>query len=83
MSSVQQAADSSYPIAGIRPYQRPAGAPTINNVAKDKAWYKQSLTGLSQPYPYSFRFLESQGNWHTPFNRPGMTGPYDIRNWHQ
>jgi hypothetical protein len=47
------------------------------------AWYAQALTGISQPFPYSLRFLEDQGNWYTPFNRPGMPGRYDIRGWHQ
>jgi hypothetical protein len=38
---------------------------------------------VSQPYPASLRFLEDQGNWYTPFNRPGMLPPYDIRGWHR
>lgn len=69
-------------VAGVEPSQRPAGAPEITQVAKDAAWYQQALTGVSQPYPASLRFLEDQGNWFDPFMHPGMTGPYDIRNWH-
>ncbi len=76
------AASGEYAVAGVEPHQRPANAPTITKVHKDKAWYDQALTGVEPPYPTSFRFLEDQGNWHTPFNRPGMTGPYDIRGWH-
>ena len=72
-----------YPVAGTEPHQRPTNAPTITEVQKNKQWYDQALTGLEPPYPASFRFLEDQGNWYSPFNRPGMTGPYDIRGWHQ
>lgn len=77
------AANQSYPVAGVNPDARPAGAPVITAVTKQKGWYQQALTGVNTPYPSSLHFLENQGNWYTPFNRPGMTGPYDIRNWHQ
>ena len=73
---------SGYPIAGVDPSQRPAGAPQILNVDRTGAWYQSALHGVTRPYPNSLRFLEDQGNWHTPFNRPGMTGRYDIRGWH-
>ncbi len=69
-------------IAGTKPYQRPQAAPVLNAAPKDGAWYNRALTGISKPYPYSLRFLEEQGNWYTPFNRPGMAPPYDIRHWH-
>ena len=72
----------SYPIAGVDPAQRPAGAPVITEFPKDAAWYQQALTGIAEPYPGSLRFLEDQGAWYTPFNRPGMPPPYDIRGWH-
>lgn len=74
---------SSYPIAGVAPYQRPAGAPVIHEFNKTPEWYARALTGVSQPYPGSLHFLESQGAWYTPFNHPGMTGRYDIRGWHK
>jgi len=70
-------------IAGLKPDQRPEGTPTISQVYKGDAWYKKALTGITPPFPSSLRFLEDQGNWHTPFNQPGMTGRYDIRGWHQ
>ena len=72
----------SYPIAGVDPAQRPAGAPEITEFPKDAAWYQQALTGISEPYPGSLSFLEDEGAWYTPFNRPGMPPPYDIRGWH-
>jgi hypothetical protein len=70
-------------IAGLKPDQRPEDAPLITEASKDHAWYAKALTGISQPFPNSLRFLDDQGNWYTPFNRPGMTGRYDIRGWHQ
>lgn len=72
-----------YPVAGLTPSQRPAAAPVITGMAKDAAWYQQALTGVTAPYPASLSFLEDQGAWFTPFVRPGMTGPYDIRHWHE
>jgi hypothetical protein len=75
-------APSEYPVAGTQPSQRPAGAPVIREVQKTAGWYEQALTGITKPYPTSLRFLESQGNWYTPFNHPGMYGRYDIRGWH-
>ncbi|MCU0836328.1 MAG: hypothetical protein MUC77_18150 [Chromatiaceae bacterium] len=69
-------------IAGTAPSQRPAGAPVILEVQRDAEWYRRALTGISAPYPASLRFLEDQGNWYTPFTRPGMLPPYDIRGWH-
>ena len=69
-------------IAGLTPDVRPAGAPRIETHAKDGDWYQRALTGVSRPYPNSLRFLEDQGAWSSPFIVPGMTGPYDIRNWH-
>jgi hypothetical protein len=69
-------------VGGRIPDQRPAGAPTVATVAKDEYWYTQATYGLPGPHPANFRFLEDQGSWFTPFTRPGMTGPYDLRNWH-
>lgn len=71
------------PIAGVNPSQRPAGAPVIGEVHHDGQWYQQALTGIDEPYPSTLKFLEDQGNWHTPFNRPGMPGRYDMRGWYR
>lgn len=76
------AAGYQYPIAGLAPAQRPIGAPIITQFNKDAAWYSQALHGVDRPYPPSLRFLEDQGAWHTPFNRPGMPPPYDLRGWY-
>lgn len=79
---VWAASDNGYPVGGTQPSQRPAGAPVIRTVDKPAGWYTRALTGISRPYPASLRFLEDQGNWYTPFDRPGMIGRYDIRGWH-
>lgn len=77
-------AASDYPVAGTTPWQRPDGAPAIEWVQqRDRAWYQKGLTGINLPYPHSLYFMDNQGNWYTPFTRPGMTGPYDLRGWHQ
>jgi hypothetical protein len=71
------------PIAGVEPFQRPQDAPVIEWVKHDQGWYQHALTGIQPPYPISLYFLDNQGYWYTPFNRPGMTGRYDLRGWHQ
>jgi hypothetical protein len=73
---------ADFPVAGTQPHARPVGAPTITEVRRDKAWHARALTGISQPVPPSLRWLDDQGNWYTPFTRPGMPPPYDIRGWH-
>ncbi len=70
-------------VGGAAPSRRPSDAPSIKDLAKDADWYARALTGLAKPYPRSFKFLEDQGAWYTPFNKRGMTGPYDIRSWHE
>lgn len=74
---------AAYPIAGVNPDQRPAGAPVIEWVRHDQVWYEHALTGVSRPYPKSLYFLDNQGSWYTPFIHPGMPGYYDIRGWHR
>jgi len=69
-------------IAGLQPDRRPP-APTVAEVTRNEIWYARALTGIEQPYPWSLQFIHQQGNWHTPFTKPGMTGMYDIRGWHQ
>jgi len=76
-------ASSDVFIAGVRPFERPAGAPVVKEYRKDAEWYRRALTGISQPYPWSLKFLEDQGPWYTPFIHPGMLPPYDIRGWHR
>ncbi len=69
-------------VAGSQPDRRPAQAPHIQQHTQSPAWYAQALRGVYQPFPPSLGFLEAQGAWYTPFNRPGMPAPYDLRGWH-
>ena len=75
------AAEGPY-IAGLAPYQRPAGAPVITEFSPSDGWRAQMLHGVAEPVPSQLG-VEDQGAWYTPFNHPGMTGPYDLRQWHQ
>lgn len=83
LASPATSAAAAYPIAGLKPSERPEGAPRITEVQRDSAWWQQALYGVSLPIPASLGFLEHQGNWYTPFNRPGMPGRYDLRGWYQ
>lgn len=82
LSLLASGAFAEYPVAGTQPDARPVGAPRITAVTQDAAWWERALFGVSQPFPTSLLFLNSQGAWYTPFNRPGMLGRYDIRGWH-
>lgn len=79
------AAETEYvpPVAGVKPDQRPAGAPVIKQFRMNRAWYDKAMTGLQPPFPSSFNFLDYQENWSNPFIEPGMVGKYDIREWHK
>ncbi len=84
LSAMTSSTDAAnYPIAGTTPAQRPANAPIIEWVQHNRTWYQQALTGINPPYPRSLYFLDNQGNWYTPFTRPGMSAPYDLRGWYQ
>lgn len=69
-------------VAGLTPWQRPAGAPVIRNFEQTPEWQAKALRGLGEPATGT-GFLKHQGAWYTPFNRPGMPGYYDIRGLHQ
>ncbi|HRK25053.1 MAG TPA: hypothetical protein PLQ11_08890 [Beijerinckiaceae bacterium] len=69
-------------VGGLTPSVRPAGLPSIQGIHNGIEWYRKALTGVSQPYPASLVWLDRQGEWYTPFTRPGMPGYYDIRGWH-
>jgi hypothetical protein len=70
-----------YPYLRGYPSQRPANAP-VAVFERGIGWYTGALAGITKPYPYSLMFLDNQGAWYTPFNRPGMLGYYDIRGLH-
>ncbi len=69
-------------VAGVKPNQRPTGAPVMREFVPDTGWRKRFLAGISNPTPPNLNFINSQGAWYTPFNQPGMPGYYDLRNLH-
>ncbi len=70
-------------LGGITPDRRPEGLPVVGAPGMSDADQKRALHGVAQPPPASLEmWLDDQGRWFTPFTHPGMTGPYDIRNWH-
>ena len=70
-------------IAGTTPDRRPEGAPVIQFFPRSSGWYVSALRGVSRPYPKSLSFLDNQGAWFNPFQHPGMTGGYDLRDYHK
>lgn len=69
-------------VAGLRPHERPAGAPVLRTTNRDRSVVRQ-FGGVEPPYPQSLRFANNHGGWFTPFTEPGMTGRYDLRAYHQ
>lgn len=76
-----ETAERFYPYVRGYPSQRPVNAP-VATFERGIGWYTGALAGIAKPYPYSLMFLDNQGAWYTPFNRPGMPGYYDIRGLH-
>lgn len=66
-------------VAGTMPDRRPPAAPRINAFTQTPEWRARALSGVTKPVPPSLRFLDDQGAWFTPFTRPNMPPPYDIR----
>lgn len=69
-------------VAAERRSTRPAGAPTLTQFGRTDAWRAEALRGVSQPHPAGLKFLDSQGAWYTPFDRPGVPDRYDLRGLH-
>lgn len=65
---------------GSTPFERPEEAPTITKFGESSQVLESGLQGVSKPYPSSLMFLKDQGAWYSPFLRPGMARPYDLRN---
>ena len=66
-------------VAGVEPDRRPASAPRLASPAP-LAPATQTV-GIATPLP-PLAFIKDHGGWYTPFTRPGMPGPYDIRGLH-
>jgi len=81
-TDLAMATDRSPVIAGLTPHVRPVGAPRLVDFVPAEGWHAQALRGI-EGTPPPLRFLADQGAWYTPFDRPGMPGPYDLRGWHR
>lgn len=66
-------------IAGVEPDKRPAAAPRSTTPAPLPP--AAQTVGIATPLP-PLSFIKDHGGWYTPFTRPGMPGPYDIRGLH-
>lgn len=66
-------------IAGVAPDKRPAAAPRLT--APTPLPPDAQTAGIATPLP-PLSFIKDHGGWYTPFTRPGMPGPYDIRGLH-
>lgn len=82
MATASPAGAAEVFVAGMRPHERPAGAPVMRASNRDRSAARQ-FRGVDLPYPQSLRFAMSHGGWFTPFTEPGMTGRYDLRAYHQ
>ncbi|WBL32121.1 hypothetical protein O5O51_10220 [Sinirhodobacter sp. HNIBRBA609] len=70
-------------IAGVASSARPEGAPATVQFTPDAAWQENAVHGIETPVPPTIlAWLDDQGAWFNPFIHPGMTGPYDLRHWH-
>lgn len=68
-------------VAGVAPDRRAGWAPSITTPDRPADWHERAYAGIATPPP-PLEFLKDQGGWYTPFTRPGMPGPYDIRGLH-
>lgn len=69
-------------VAGLRPHERPRGAPAVERFEPEAAWRANALRGIGEPQ-VGLGFLKDQGVWYTPFTRPNLLGRYDIRGLHR
>lgn len=82
VATFEAKAAADYPIAGVNPDRRPENAPVLRENVRPAGSEERFFFGVSRPRPASLSWFVDQGGWYTPFDRPGMTGPYDIRAWH-
>lgn len=69
-------------LSGLQPDRRPVNAPTLKEHTLSPEQLKGYLHGVTDPVPANVQDVAQTGNWFVPLRKPGMTGPYDIRNWH-
>ena len=69
-------------IAGLHPDRRPDTAPQVTEAARTPEQLAHALYGIEKPIPGNVELIAATGNWWVPLRHPGMTGPYDLRGWH-
>jgi hypothetical protein len=69
-------------VAGLHPYQRPVGAPQLTEAVRSPEQVERALHGIENPIPGNVESIAVVGNWWVPLRQPGMSYPYDLRNWH-
>jgi hypothetical protein len=70
-------------VAGEQPDRRPSAAPVMPEPPGGPERLATLAKGVEAPIPEGVVRLNVPGRWFTPFERPGMTAPYDLRGWHQ
>ncbi|MDR2128694.1 MAG: hypothetical protein LBP52_06475 [Burkholderiaceae bacterium] len=70
------------PVAGLRPYERPASAPSVAEQPRTQEQLAHDLRGISAPVPGNVAEIAATGNWFVPLRRTGMAFPYDPRGLH-
>ena len=81
-SATAAAQPAGVPVAGLRPYERPEGAPRQAEPTATPEQMGCWLRGVSQPHPGNVESIAGTGHWWVPLRGPGMTPPYDPRGWH-
>lgn len=70
-------------VAGLKPFERPAGAPKVAEKPRSAEQLAQDLRGVSAPIPGNLQNVAATtGNWYSPLRLRGMPPPYDPRGLH-
>ncbi len=83
LSLASAGAWADYPVAGVKPHQRPENAPTLDKVQHPEGWKQEMMKGVAKPHDNLLDFVDDQGSWYTPFPHRNAPGPYDIRNLYE
>jgi len=71
-------------VAGLHPDRRPDAAPPAPTEAtRTPQEVERALHGVEKPVPGNVESIAATGHWWVPLRQPGMTGPYDLRGWHE
>lgn len=81
-ASAPAAATGAGFVSGLQPDRRPQGFPVKGETAMEDKKAEAYLSGVSRPWPGNIEQIVRTGEWFVPLRHRGMTGPYDIRQWH-